>query len=104
SHQFGNIGTESGGGVHTLYGFDQSNDIRIALHYGITDRLTVGVSRSKRNENLEGLAKFRLVQQTTDEKMPLAITLFGNATMTTISDQFVDNFKHRLTYCSHVII
>jgi len=104
SHQFGNMGTESGGGVHTLYGFDQSNDIRIALHYGITDRFTVGVSRCKRNENLEGLAKFRLVQQTTDGKIPLAITLFGNTAMTTMADEFVDNFKHRLSYCTQVII
>src|SRR3954471_18702439 len=55
AHLFGNIGAESGGGVHDLYGLDQSNDIRIAFHYGVTDKLTVGVSRAKRNENLEGL-------------------------------------------------
>src|SRR5450432_194839 len=28
-HLFGNIGKESGGGVHNLYGIDQSADIRI---------------------------------------------------------------------------
>ncbi|MCX6290520.1 MAG: DUF5777 family beta-barrel protein [Bacteroidetes bacterium] len=104
NHQFGNIGRESGGGVHTLYGLDQSNDIRIALHYGITDRLTVGVGRCKRDENLEGLLKFRLLQQTTNHSVPLAITVFGNATVTTESGEFVDQFKHRLTYCAQAII
>ena len=103
-HQFGNIGAESGGGVHTLYGFDQSNDIRIAFNYGITDRLTTGVSRCKRNENIEVLAKFRLLEQRTDNKVPIAITLFGNSTMTTKSEALVDNFKHRLTYCTQMII
>ena len=103
NHQFGNIGKESGGGVHTLYGFDQSNDIMIALHYGITDRITVGVSRCKRNENLEALGKVKILQQTTDGKAPFAITLFGNVTMTTKSGEFVDNMKHRLTYCGQVI-
>src|SRR3982751_2383439 len=38
-HLFGNIFPESGGGVHTFYGLDQSVDIRIAFHYGITSRL-----------------------------------------------------------------
>src|SRR5436189_2256038 len=60
NHLFGNIGNESGGGTHTLYGLDQSSDIRIGFHYGINDKLTIGLSRSKRNENLEGLLKCRL--------------------------------------------
>ncbi len=104
NHLFGNIGEESGGGVHTLFGFDQSNDIRIAFHYGITDRLTAGVSRCKRNENLEALAKFKLMEQRTDKKIPFAITVFSNVTMTTKSAALVDNFEHRLTYCAQVII
>src|SRR5215213_6716942 len=65
-HLFGNIGNESGGGVHTFYGLDQSNDIRISFDYGITDRLMVSVGRNKRQENLSGAVKFRLLEQTTD--------------------------------------
>ena len=103
-HLFGNIGTESGGGIHTLYGFDQSNDIQIALHYGITDRLMAGFSRSKRNENLEGLLKFRLIEQTTDNKKPIGIAVFGNATLSTISGALVDKFEHRMTYFAQVIV
>src|SRR2546422_2264782 len=59
SHLFGNIGSESGGGYHNFYGFDQSNDIRIAFNYGITDRLMVGLARTKRNEAIEGTAKWK---------------------------------------------
>ncbi len=103
NHLFGNIGKESGGGIHTLYGFDQSNDIRIALQYGVSDKFTVGVSRCKRNENLEGLLKYRVLEQSTDDKIPLAISVFGNTTLTTKSGELVDKFEHRLTYCSQVI-
>nr|MBK9651263.1 hypothetical protein [Bacteroidota bacterium] len=81
-HRFGNIGGNSGGGVHTLYGLDQSADIRIAFDYGITERLTVGFSRSKVKENLEGSAKFRILEQTTNNKMPIALTWFSNMAFT----------------------
>jgi hypothetical protein len=106
AHLFGNIGKESGGGYHNFYGLDQSNDIRIAFHYGITDRLMVGVSRAKRNETLEGLLKYRLLQQTEDDKMPLAVTLFGESSMTTREDVegYYQNFAHRMTYCVQAII
>ncbi len=104
NHQFGNIGEESGGGSHTLYGFDQSNDIRIALLYGVIDRVTVGVSRCKRNENLEALGKIRALEQTTDDKIPVSATAFGNITMTTKAEEFVPDFKHRLTWYGQLIV
>jgi hypothetical protein len=103
NHLFGNIGKESGGGIHTLYGFDQSNDIRIGLHYGISDRLTAGLSRSKRNENLEGLLKYRVLEQSTDNKIPFAISVFGNTTLSTKSGELIDKFEHRITYCMQAI-
>src|SRR4051812_43738774 len=33
AHRFGNIGKESGGGGHQLYGFDNSSDIRIGFDF-----------------------------------------------------------------------
>ncbi|MEO5570579.1 MAG: DUF5777 family beta-barrel protein [Bacteroidia bacterium] len=86
-HLFGNVGEESNGGYHTLYGLDASNDIRISFEYGITDRLTVGVSRCKRLENLEGLVKYRIFEQTTDNKMPLAVTVFANSAISTVENR-----------------
>src|SRR5947207_1946921 len=74
-HLFGNIGKKSGGGIHNFYGIDQSADIRVAFHYGLTDRLMVGVSHVKRNENFEGLVKYRALEQQSDESLPFALTL-----------------------------
>lgn len=103
SHLFGNVGERSGGGPHNLYGLDQSADIRIGFHYGLTDRLMIGVSRSKRNENLEGLVKFRFTEQTTDNHMPLSISLAGNVTYSMRSKAFFEKSIHRLTYFSQII-
>jgi hypothetical protein len=105
SHLFGNVSKESGGGSHNLYGLDQSNDIRIAFTYGITDRLMIGVSRCKRDENFDGDLKFRLLEQTTDNKSPLAITLFGQSTLSGKENigGLYDKFEHRINHCAQII-
>ena len=81
THHFGDVSGQAGG-VHTLYGFDQASDIRLAFEYGISDRLTAGIGRSKVGEMLDGYLKYRLLGQTTDNKMPLSVTLFTNAALT----------------------
>ena len=103
-HLFGNVGKESGGGIHNLYGLHQSADIRIGFHYGLSDRLMVGVSSLKRNENFEGLVKFRLLEQTTDNSMPFAITLLGNATYSIKESEMFTKNVYRLTYLAEAII
>ena len=104
THLFGNMGEESGGGIHTLYGFDQSNDIRIAFMYGITDRLNIGFSRCKRDENLEGSVKFRALEQTLDNKKPISLTLFTNMTYSPKEDADLTEAAYRMTYCTQLII
>ncbi|MBK8848033.1 MAG: hypothetical protein IPO27_16465 [Bacteroidetes bacterium] len=86
AHRFGNMGTASNGGIHTLYGLDNSSDIRIAFEYGITERLTAGVSRSKYRENLEGLVKYKILEQTNDNHFPVALTVFSNMVVTPEKD------------------
>lgn len=115
THRFGNIGTASGGGPHTLYGFDNSTDIRISFDFGITDNLTLGFGRSKQNELLDGVVKYRFLSQTTDNKVPLSVAFFSNMSYnpqkaeqfysglaTTIG--FKQNDIHRFAYTSQFII
>lgn len=78
THRFGSIGTQSDGGGHTLYGLDNSTDIRISFDFGITDKLTLGVGRSKQNELIDGLVKYRFLSQTTDNHIPISAAFFGD--------------------------
>ena len=115
-HRFGNVGSESNGGVHTLYGLDAATDIRIALEYGITDRLMAGVARYKRYENLEGLVKYRLFEQTNDNKIPVAVTAFANVSFSPERDVLgiykivnedgstTSKPLRRMTYCTQLIL
>lgn len=108
-HLFGNIFPESGGGLHNFYGLDASADIRIAFHYGVTPKLTLGLAHIKRNETFEGLAKFKLLQQKTNGGSPLSITLYGEATCTIKDEKAypmegLDTFPHRLGYTTQLIL
>ena len=105
THHFGDVSGQ-GGGAHTLYGFDQASDIRLAFEYGINDRLTTGVGRSKIGEMVDGYLKYRLLQQTTDDKMPVSVTLFTNMAITPqkkIGNEY-DIFAHRLSYTYQALI
>jgi len=106
-HLFGNMGTKAGGGgSHTLYGLDQSTDIRISFDYGITERLMVSFGRNKRQENLSGAVKFRLLEQTTNNKIPLAITFYGSSAFSPKADpeEIYTPSERRMSYCAQLII
>ena len=45
THRFGEIATTQS--YRTLFGLDNSSDIRIGLEYGITENFTIGGGRSK---------------------------------------------------------
>jgi len=103
-HRFGNIGAESGGGFKTFYGLDNASDIRIAFEYGVSDNLTLGVSRNKINQNFEGFFKYKILAQK-EQKMPVSVALFASSVMSATSDNSdYDKFAHRLTYAYQVVV
>jgi hypothetical protein len=113
-HRFGDIAGNAGG-IKNFFGLDQSTDIRIGFEYGISDRLSVGLARSKGagvvTQLYEGNLKYRLVEQTTDEKIPVSATLFGSTTIAAVkasTDPTAANafsgFQDRLTYVVQAVI
>ncbi|MBI4946144.1 MAG: hypothetical protein HY840_07060 [Bacteroidetes bacterium] len=118
THRFGNIGGASNGGVHTLYGWDAISDVRFSFDYGITNKLQIGIARNKMMENLDGSIKWRLLEQTIDNRVPLSIAAFGIASLTPIreaqlfsgaSSSWIANasadqvLQDRITYTSQII-
>ncbi|HEY0030731.1 MAG TPA: DUF5777 family beta-barrel protein [Bacteroidia bacterium] len=115
AHRFGNIGVESGGGAHQLYGFDNSSDIRIGFDFGITDNLTLGIARSKQNELIDGLVKYRILSQTQDNHIPLSLAIYADVSYNPqVANQFYSgmvtspDFKqseiHRFAYTTQLLI
>lgn len=106
-HRFGNV---SGGG-HAFYGFDNASNIRFGFDYGVTDKLIIGVGRSKVKEHIDGNLKYKLLAQTKDNKVPVSIAWYSNAGFTPMispknsSDE--DKWTkpaHRFSYAHQLII
>jgi hypothetical protein len=114
-HRFGDI-AGSNGGIRQFFGLDNSTDVRIGFEYGISDRLTVGLARSKGATTVqqlyEGSLKYRLLEQTVDDHIPLAVTLLGSSTIAAVKANRDDpaaataygNFQDRLNYVAQMII
>jgi hypothetical protein len=114
SHRFGDIGGEYGG-EKNFFGLENSTDIKISFDYGITDRLTIGLARTKGATAIRQLyevsGKYKLTRQSADNSMPLTIVLTGNSVITSmqsnqranVPDRF-DKTADRVSFLGQVLI
>ena len=84
-HRFGDI-AGTNGGVQNMFGFDMLSDMRIALEYGVTDKLMIGFGRCKGTgapyrSLLDGFAKYRFLTQKKNE-MPISMALIAGSSFT----------------------
>ncbi len=113
-HRFGDIAGPNGG-AQQMFGFDNSADIRMALEYGITDNINIGIGRSKGNGQpyrslIDGYFKYRVLRQKKNS-MPISMVLLGTASFTYMkasSDisqvSSFPNWQHRFAYCGQLNI
>lgn len=83
-HRFGDM-FGANGGAQNMFGFDNLADIRIALEYGVTKDLMIGVGRAKGTaipyrSLLDGFVKYRILRQ--GKKSPLSLTAVTGLTFT----------------------
>ncbi len=118
SHRFGNIYNSNDPNpinetFQTFFGFDAVNDIRFSFDYGLTDKITLGLGRSRMNKQIDGSIKWKLLEQTTDFKMPVTVAFFGdigyNHSPTAIiyngiNKTFETKEAHRFNYVSQIIV
>jgi len=112
-HRFGDIAGRNGG-LRRFFGLDNSTDVRIGFEYGLSDRLSIGLARAKGATDVqqlyEGSIKYRLLEQTTDDYIPVAVTLFGSNTIAAVEASDNPNaataygkFTDRMNYVTQVI-
>ena len=113
-HRFGDIAGKAGGGSQ-FFGLDHSTDIRIGFDYGILDNLNIGIARAKGANELTQLyetnLKYKFLNQTTDDKIPVSIALFTSATTSAMqksadptSASSFSTFGNRVAYVTQLII
>lgn len=105
-HRFGDLAGDAGGWA-TFYGLENAADVLIGFEYGVSDRLTLGISRSKgagpHRALVNGQVKYRALWQ--NDKMPVSVTLLAGTGISTMQgsenpealNRF-DKTAHRFSY------
>jgi hypothetical protein len=97
-HAFG-IATN---GIEDLFGLDGAANIRFGIDYGVHDRLSIGMGRSRFDKLYDFRFKANLLRQTKDDKMPLELAVKGGMGIMTLENGF--DVKDRLSYLGSVMI
>ncbi len=109
-HRFGDIAGDQGG-AQTFFGLDNAADIRIALEYGVTDNLQIGLGRSKGTgapyrSLMDGFVKYRILRQGEEGGSPVSLAALGTSSFTYMkaSEDLTQvssfpEWQHRLAYC-----
>jgi hypothetical protein len=99
NHRFGLVT-----GTNDMIGIWAPANIRIALNYSITDRITVGFGTSKDNRLQDFSLKAALLKQTVNGKMPVSITYYGNVAVSVLPKENFFNTSDRYSYFNQLII
>ena len=103
SHRFGMLN----GGGYNFFGLDQAT-IRLALEYGLTNRLSAGVGRSSLEKTYDGYLKYKLLRQKDGTwAAPVTVTGFASTALTTLrfdNPEKQEDFSSRLTYTYQLLI
>lgn len=118
-HRFGELDLKQfkSSVVDEFLGFDGSANIRFGFSFGISDKLQIGIGRTKINKVFDFEGKYRLLKQK-ESGTPLSATFYFNIAVTTRSfpevgpNEFFDdletpfkyNFAHRLSYNTQLLV
>ena len=110
-HRFGIIEN----GVHDLYGIYGASNIRFGLNYSILDNFSVGLGTTKTNKFQDLQLKYRIIEQTRSNSIPVTVMLYevigvdGNAdtkwdlTPDTVSTKSY-KFSNRMSYFTQLVV
>lgn len=121
-HRFGDFAGDNGG-FQTFFGLENASDVVIGAEYGMTNNFTVGLYRAKGagitpegdsglRQLTNGVLKYRLMHQTTDNMVPFSLAAVGVISLST-AGKIEDNpdlirsfpkFAHRMATNWQLII
>jgi len=105
AHRFGDAATESAG-ASTLLGLDGPVALDLSFDFSLSDRLSIGLSRTNIQKLIGGNIKYKIFQQTTSNKTPITMTYLGkmNTSHERNVNQRYDDFVNRLSYVNQLMI
>ena len=103
THRFGNMEIGEPIAYHTYYGLDNASNIRFSFDYGLTEKISIGLGRSKKLENIDGNFKFRFLEQKKDG-LPLSVAYFTNAVVSAVADAPQNKSVNRWSFTHQFIL
>ncbi len=108
AHRFGDFNS----GAYNAFGLDGGACIRLSFDYGITSWLSVGIGRTSVDKLADCSFKLRALRQTTDNEMPISVTIQSGLNYTFMHDpnkaiSGIDKYKYpadRISYSNAIII
>lgn len=97
-HSFGIVTN----GVQDLFGLDGAANIRFGADYGVHDRLSIGVGRSRFDKLYDVRFKAKLLRQMKDNTPPVEVALKGDVGIMTVENGF--DVADRLSYFASLMI
>ncbi|NJM14726.1 MAG: hypothetical protein HC896_04540 [Bacteroidales bacterium] len=104
-HRFGLVNN----GIEDIFGVYATANTRMALNYGITDKLMVGLGTAK-DYKLQDLSwKYSIFQQTNSGSKPVSVSYFGNMVLDAREKSNFgpgENYRfiHRISYFTQLIV
>ncbi len=110
AHKFGDLAGPDP--VANWFGLDNLADVRLALEYGVTNDINVGLGRSKGIGSLrqvvDGYFKYRILQQ--DDKTPLGLTFvtsmglpYGEPSTDSTAENSYSDFVERFIFTNQIL-
>jgi hypothetical protein len=104
-HRFGTVQN----GSKDLYGMFAASNIRLGFSYTVIERLGVGFGLSKignrtgTNPFIDLNVKYKILEQTRGNEMPINLTAYGNMGIDTRNESNFDEAVHRISYFGQLI-
>lgn len=99
NHRFGLVT-----GTNDLLGIWAPSNIRLAVNYSITDRITVGYGTTKDYRLQDFCLKGAILRQTVNGKMPFSLTYYGNWTISALPKENFYHTSDRWSFYNQIII
>lgn len=105
SHRFGDFNS----GAYNAWGIDGGANIRLGLEYSHDGRLMFGLGRTSTGKMVDGFLKYKLLRQTTDNHMPVTLTLYSGMfyTFEKVKIDGFDKYNNatdRMSYCNQIMV
>lgn len=99
NHRFGALNT----GAYNAFGLDQAF-VRLGGEYGVIPNLMIGLGRTSVDKAYDGYFKWRVMHQTSDNKKPVSVLLYGDAIYRKATFSFPVTKTDRMAYAAMLII